>query len=436
MPRLTFTRPADEHNAWCLWLALFLLIALGICLGDVRSVAMHYSQAARDWGDGQPLYNGWGVGFIYFPQAAILHFPFGQLPRLPDEILWRALTIGVFALGLRRLCALSEQDHRVRLFPMATCVSVPLAFAAARNGQATLLLAGILMLAVDDFVNRRWSRSASFLSLALAFKPLALPLVLVIAALHRPLAWRVAIGMLAVAVLPYLTQDWDYVTEQYTECAAAMRIAADVGTATPWAHFFGLLEIAGLALPIAVQTPLRAAAGLAVLGMNWLARRRLPAHRAGLFLFSLTTTYLLLFNPRTENNTYAFLAPALGVGCGEAFLVLRNRRLGALYLLVASGMLGSYELGKLIAPHAPPVWPAPLMAVGCGAMLIMQLRRETRRTLIASTERIHGGSEIAAVRRTGPTGESLTLTLHHAGNNPHHVPHQRAMPGRRPPASR
>jgi hypothetical protein len=386
MPRLTFTRPGDERNAWCLWLALFVMICLGISLGDVRSVAAHYSQAARDWGDGQPLYNGWGVGFIYLPQAAILHLPFGQLPRVPDEILWRALTIGIYALGLRRLCALSEQDHHVRLFPMATCVSIPLAFAAARNGQATLLLAGLLMLAVDDLVCRRWNRSAAFLCLAFAFKPLALPLVLVIATLHRPMTWRVTLGMLTVAVVPYLTQDWRYVTGQYTDCTVAMRIAAEIGTATPWAHLFGLLEIAGLALPVAVQMPLCAAAGAAVLGLNWLALRRLPAHRAGILLFSLTTTYLLLFNPRTENNTYAFLAPALGLCCGESFLVRQNWRVGALYLLIASGILGSYELGKLLAPQAPPVWPAPLMAVGFLAMLTMQLRREIRRSLVASTE--------------------------------------------------
>ena len=59
------------------------------------------------------------------------------------------------------------------------------------------------------------------------------------------------LGMLAIALLPFLTQDWGYVTEQYAECAAAMRIAADVGTTTPWAHLFGLLEIEIGASPMA-----------------------------------------------------------------------------------------------------------------------------------------------------------------------------------------
>jgi hypothetical protein len=427
MPRLTFTRPADERHAWWLWLALFLFIGMGICLGDVRSVATHYSQAARDWGDGQPLYNGWGVGFIYFPQAAILHLPFGQLPRVPDEILWRALTIGVYALGLRRLCALSEQDHHVRLFPLATCVSIPLAFAAARNGQATLLMAGLLMLAEDDLVNRRWSRSAALLSLAIAIKPLALPLVLVLAALHRPLVWRVALGLLTAAVVPYLTQDWRYVTDQYVECAAAMRIAASVGITTPWAHLFGLLEIAGLAIPVAVQTPLRAAAGAAVLALTWRAQRRLPDHRSAIFLYSVTTTYLLLFNPRSENNTYAFLAPAIGIYCGEAFLVRRNWRRGTLYLLIASGVLGSYELGKLIAPQAPPVWPAPLMAVGFSALIFAEYGSETRRRLITLSGDNHDWPDQTGLPQSTPAGEPAASSLHPPGNGPHFAPHRAAI---------
>jgi hypothetical protein len=440
MPRFTFTRPGDERNAWSLWLALFLLICLGICRGDLRSVATHYSQAARDWGDGQPLYNGWGVGFIYFPHAAILHLPFGQLPRFPDEILWRALTIGVYALGIRRLCAFSERDHCVRLFPMATCVSIPLAFAAARNGQATLLLAGLLMLAIDALVNRRWNRSAALLNLALAFKPLALPLGIVIAVLHRPMTWRVTLGMLTVSLLPYLTQDWGYVSEQYAECALAMRIAADVGAATPWAHLFGLLEIAGLAIPVAVQALLRASAGVAVLVMNWLVQRRLSAHRSGIFLFSLTTTYLLLFNPRTENNTYAFLAPALGLFCGEAFLVQRNLRLGTVYLLVACGALGSYELGKLIAPQVPPVWLAPLMTAGFLAMLIGQLRREFRPSVFATLEEIHDGADDGAdhidIQRAAPAGETNSSSSDLLANGPHYVPDQPSLPRRRSPVSR
>jgi hypothetical protein len=392
---LTLTRASDERNAWCLWLALFVVISLGICVGEIHSVVIHYAEAALHWVDRQPLYNGWGVGFLYLPQAAILHIPFAQLPRVPAEILWRGLTIGIFALGLRRLCRLSEIDHHTRLFPMATCISIPLAFAAARNGQATLLIAGLILLAIDELVSRRWNRSAALLCLAFAFKPLALPTALVIAAVHRPLLWRIGLGLLIVAIVPYLTQEWNYVTGQYRECVVATKIAAELGIATPWAQFMGLFDVAGWSVPTAYQILFCMLAGGAVLFACRQLRRRLLVQRYALYLFALTTTYLLLFSPRTENNTYAFLAPALGVCCGEAFLVKRNRWLGALFVLIAFGILGSYELGRLIAPQTPPVWLAPLMTVCFAIIICCQVCREMRSAVPAAIPVIERGSGTA-----------------------------------------
>ena len=386
--------------AWCLWLALFVVIAAGICTGDIHSVAIHYADAAIHWGEGQPLYNHWGVGFLYLPQAAILHTPFAQLPRVPAEILWRGFTIGIFALGLDRLCRLSERGHSVSLFPIATCVSIPLSFSAARNGQATLLIAGLLMLAIGEVVSFRWNRSAGLLCLAVAFKPLALPTALVIATVHRPLPWRIGLGLVIVALIPFLTQEWSYVVGEFRECGAAMRIAAEVGTREPWAQLVGLFDVAGFSIPSEYQTQLRVLAGGAVLVACWMAQHRLPVHRFALIVFSLTTIYVLLFNPRTENNTYALIAPAIGIFCGEAFLVQRNRRLGALVVLIAVGIVGSHEFGRLIAPHTPPVWLAPLMTVCFAVVVCRQLCQETRSAARAADTQFARGSG-PAIRDSG-----------------------------------
>src|SRR5262249_3943616 len=152
-----------------------------------------------------------------------------------------------------RLCRLSERGHSVRLFPIATCAGIPLAFSAARNGQATLLIAGLILLAIDELVNRRWNRSAALMCLAVAFKPLGLPTALVMAVVHRPMIWRIGLGFSIVALVPYLTQEWGYVTDQYRECGVAMQIAANLGTATPWAQLMGLFEIVGWSIPAEYQ---------------------------------------------------------------------------------------------------------------------------------------------------------------------------------------
>lgn len=374
--RLTLTEPRDERNAWKVWLALFLLLSVGICLGSEKSVAVHYSRAALRWLNGEPLYNGRGSCFIYLPQAAILHVPFALLPRYADEILWRALTIGLFALGLLRLCRLAELGHQIRLFPLATCVSVPLAFAAARNGQTTLLIAGLIMISIADLTQERRWRPALLLCLAVAFKPTALPFVLLIALLHRPLTVPMVCGMLGVAAFPWLVQHPQYVSAQYMACADSLRTTVEVGIATPFAHLFAMLDVLGIIVPPLAQSFLRIAAAIGILALLWGLRTRLPAHRYGMYLFTLTTGYLLLFNPRTENNTYAFLSPAIGLFCAETFLVNRNYRQGGVIALIAVGMLGGYEFAVRLAPHTPPIWLTSSMAVAFLTVVGYRLHRE------------------------------------------------------------
>lgn len=384
--RLTFTEPRDERNAWKIWLALFVLLSAGICLGSEKSVAVHYSRAALRWLNGEPLYNGRGSGFIYLPQAAILHIPFALLPRCADEILWRALTIGLYALGLLRLCRLAQQGHQVRLFALATCVAVPLAFAAARNGQTTLLIAGLILISIADLAQGgRW-RPALLLCLAFAFKPTALPFVLLIGLLHRPLTIPMACGMLGVAAFPWLTQNPHYVSTQYLACAESLRTTVDVGITTPFAHLFGMLEVLGIVVPPTAQSCTRIVAAVGILVVLSGLRSRLPAHRYGLYLFTLTTGYLLLFNPRTENNTYAFLSPAIGLFCAEAFLVHRNYRLGGVIGLIAVGMLGGYEFAVRLAPHTPPIWLTSSMAVAFLTVVGYRLHGELGKSAATTDE--------------------------------------------------
>ena len=175
MPRVTLTQPRAERYAWCAWLMLLAVLCVRACFNDLPTITTHYTDAAGRWMAGEALYNGRGEGFIYLPHAAILHVPFALLSHAPGELLWRLLTIGAFALGLRRLCGLSEREHGIHLFPLVTCITLPLAFAAAQNGQTTTLITGLTMLAVADVVDRRWSRASTLLCLALAFKPIGLP---------------------------------------------------------------------------------------------------------------------------------------------------------------------------------------------------------------------------------------------------------------------
>jgi len=80
----------------------------------------------------------------------------------------------------------------------------------------------------------------------------------------------------------------------------------------------------------------------------------------------------MLFNPRTENNTYSCLAPALGVAFAIAWQTGR-RTPAAIHAALALAIVGSWQIGKLALPTISPVWLAPLAAVVFAALLVRQI---------------------------------------------------------------
>jgi hypothetical protein len=191
--------------------------------------------------------------------------------------------------------------------------------------------------------------------------------------------WRLLAGSVVVALFPYLTQNPAYVTSQYLAWRESMRAVLDLERTVAFAQIFRVLEIVDRAVSPRTQMIVRLSAAGGLLGGLWLVRRRLPVARYGIFLFTLTTGYVLLLNPRTENNGYAFLSPAIGLFLAEAYLVERRWQRGVVLSTIAAGMLGSYEVAILIAPNVPPIWLAPLMAIGFLVVSVSCLIREMKR---------------------------------------------------------
>jgi len=365
--------------AWTGWAALFLVVAAMIVSGTTRTAVPPYRLAALNWIAGQGLYDGTGVGgFVYFPQAAILFVPFALLPQAVSEILWRLIIIGTFAVGLRGFAALAGDKTEKELFPLMTLVAIPLAWDCARNGQATLIMTGFMLLAVVDSARSRWWRATLWLALGVAIKPLALVLVLLIAVIDRPMTWRVLLGMIALALSPFAVQHPLYVFQQYSACLQNMTTAAHVGVvAHGWTTpFTALRAVAGVDVPERIQTIMRLIGAAVTLGLCFFARRRFDATRSAVFLFSLAVLYLMLFSPRTENNTYAMLGPAIGVFLACAFLVEKRTGEGILLAAMVFTLASSRVIERLVAPRAEAIWLPPLVAACFAVYLLARFFRE------------------------------------------------------------
>ncbi|HTG01988.1 MAG TPA: glycosyltransferase family 87 protein [Nitrospirota bacterium] len=358
--------------AWAAWAALFGITAAIIMCGSSRSVVPSYRLAALSWIAGQNLYDGTGFGgFVYFPQSAILFVPIALLKPVAGEVVWRFVNIGVFAAGLRVFSRLRTPAPGKDLFPLMTVVAIPLAWDCARNGQATLIMTGLMLLAVSDVFRGRWWRAVAWLCLGVAFKPLVMVLVLLIMAVNRPMTVRLAIGVAVVALLPFLAQSPAYAARQYAACFTNMSTAAHVGVvAIGWTTPFTALRVAGIDIPERVQTVTRLLAAAATLVLCFIAFRRLAGERYAFYLFSLCALYVMLFSPRTENNTYVMLAPAFGLFLASAFRVDKRTGEGIFLSILVLILLSSRPISKLVAPHAEQIWIPPLIGVCfCGYVL-------------------------------------------------------------------
>lgn len=372
--RWTWAAHRPDRAGWLLW-AVYAVVVATVTFTDPATPGQVYSiyrEASLAWHASEVVYRQDGTGFLYLPSSAVLFTPFALLPFAWAATLWRIVNIGLLAAGLWRFCGAPRRQGPTRGFLLATLVVTPLVWSCARHGQMTLAMAALLLAGTADLAAARTNRAAVWLCLALAVKPLALVVWLLVLALHPAMRLRLALGLLAVLGLPFLTQSWGYALEQYQAAVAALRHAAIHAQDSPQAQVFWSLRELGVELAMPIQTGMQAAGAVATLALCWLARRRCPPWDAALLLYTLGVGYLLLFSHKTERNTYALLAPPM------AMAVLRGtrpdgRRLAGATLVLAVLFLASNPLGRLLT-GGPTTWLKPLLclaflAVAAGEVL-------------------------------------------------------------------
>jgi glycosyl transferase family 87 len=376
----------DHRVAFLVWLGLLISVLAFYCLGPRRSVTGAYAGGATHWMARLPLYSNDGTGFIYLPQAAVIFVPFASLPIPLGDVLWRCLTVGVFVWGVGRLSGLAERADNSSLFALVTLIAAPMAWSSAQNGQSTLPMAGLMMSAVCYMAEMRWWRAAVCLALALAFKPLALVLILLSGAVYRPMIMRLATLFVVLAAVPFLTQSPDYVWSQYLGFVDMTRLAVDHSNVVFFAQLFGLLRVAGLETPERVQSAIRVIFAVATLLVCLVGSRRVDHARWPIYFYAMAASYLTLFNPRTENNTYSLLGPAVGIFFARAVRVRRSWPVALFLGLIAAGIVGGWEIGRQFTSREQSIWVAPLMGIGfsvyLGIDIVSQLRR---RQAVAAT---------------------------------------------------
>jgi hypothetical protein len=187
------------------------------------------------------------------------------------------------------------------------------------------------------------------------------------------MSWRLAVGTAAVLLVPFLTAPPAYVVSQYAACWEMLGIAAHVGVIVPWPHLFGALGVLGLDVSEHAQTSVRVVAALVVLALAIVARRRHGREQAAIEIFSLAATYLMLFNPRTENNTYLMIGPAVAVMAVQAWIDGERRSEACLLMAIAIAYSTTRTLTHAFPFQRSDIWLRPAITLIYTAYLVARI---------------------------------------------------------------
>jgi hypothetical protein len=367
-----------ERAAWIVW-ACFALLVVASRLDSVSSVEnvfAIYRDAGLRWLHGQDLYPA-VFRFNYFPPSAVVFAAWSWLPFQLGGALWRIADLAVFAFGLWTVSHRADVPPSSRRFLIATVITVVLSASAARYGQMTLAMAGLMMLAVTHAEAGALRRASVCAALAVALKPLAVVLVLLLVVIYPRLLWRMLVALAVFFLLPFLFQHWDYVWRQYAAVPAMLATRAHPNY--DWQqNIFGLLDKMSWTATDTAQAVVSAVGAVIVLFLCWRARRRAPAIGVALSIYGLASCYILLFGSGTERNTYAMLAPVIGLIAATAWDA-RDRGLLVLMSAVSLIMLLSYTLQHAF-PHTALAMAKPLACVILLSGLVWMVLRAPRDT--------------------------------------------------------
>lgn len=342
--------PRAVKLAVVFWVLYGLILAIVVAVDpDRRTVTPNYRQAAEKWWHGEEdIYFAKKKGFLYLPQSAILYSPFTIGPKRVGEPLWRIASLGVLGWGLWRATRLVAPAGTTPAFALATAVIIPSSFASAGNGQMNILLSALMLHAAVDWGSNHNIRAAAWLVIAFCFKPLAAVFLLLAFALGPGLRIPIVVGMVLAFALPFAHPNPSYVWDQFVLGGKVMLSASQ-----PAHHDFcdlsGMFLTFGWELPAKFWTGLRLVMAVVTLFFGWCALRRHPAPWGEFFVLALAATYLMLFNPRTEANTYILLSPVAALLMVRA-LCLRQHLVTALILCVYLLALGVDSYGPLHKP--------------------------------------------------------------------------------------
>jgi alpha-1,2-mannosyltransferase len=340
-----------------------------------------FRESSLNWWAGRDLYEDKTIdGFLYFPQFAIVYTPFALLPSLSGDLTWRAVGVVLMLSGMFRLARLLSPHVTLQVFGWGAIAALAPALSSIRCGQANLFIAAALLHAAIDLTTRHWSRTATCLLVALAVKPIIAVTILLVAAVYRPMRWRLVLGILIFAAVPFLLQNPYYVAAQYRLCATKITMAALPNRAFP--DFRGLLWTIGWQMPQSMLAAVQVVMAAGTLAICLKAAQRWDGANRALVLTTMSAFYLMLFNPRTESNSYIIMTPILTIPAAALWLDWgRPQAAWAMWAIAICMSCDGWEY------HLTHPWLKPAICLLCAILLMRAVSNRATKDYFALADR-------------------------------------------------
>lgn len=361
-----------DSRAALLGLVVWVGVCVTVCLlttldPEYRSLAPLYKQSVLDWQARQPLYVG-PSGMNYLPPFVLLYLPFDAMGFPDGDCAWRLLAAGLLAWGLWRLASRLAPDRAGERFLGVSFLSLLVFVSPLRYGQANAHLAGAMVCAIAMLLERRWWPAAAFLALGVWFKPLGVVLLLLAPLAYPAVALPGAVLLCVMLALPFAIAPADYVAAQYTAALTNLQACSEV-TTNRFANLQGMARGLGGDISPTVMRALMVAAAVGTAALSWVQASRLAEPRRAIALLTLAATYLMLFNPMNEGNSFGILSPAVALVVAVLIDLDGRRALGwaCAALLAATAILP--EALRRFTP-ALHLWLSPVLALAVGAVVV------------------------------------------------------------------
>ncbi len=359
------------------WVLVAVIVFTIVAIDPMgRSATKEYQDASTRWWQGtESLYKGKNK-YLYLPQWAMLYTPFNVLPLRLGEPLWRMVCISTLAFAIWTAAGQLSPKNAGAIFLIASTLILPSALASARNGQVNMPLAALYLLAAIALARERWHLTAVLLALTLALKPISIVPILLCGALYPRLILPLILWLAVMFGSAWLHPDPQFVTGQYQAFFDKLTNSAAKPSGHKWSDYAGILKSIGLTLPDQINFLIRAAAAVLTLGICFLTLRTKDALRRALAIMLFAVIYLMLFNPRTETNSYVILGIFIALLAAWEGLVRKNHAAVAVWVFLAL-TLGSENYGGYIY-YSTNLWLKPLVALGLGVWLALRVLRWPR----------------------------------------------------------